>query len=92
MADRSRRGITSLIAGELGLEKFRSLLVDAMYWLLILLTSFVWQVRIFSQRFLNWRLVRGIGELKILTRVSYAMLIVVPILAGTWPAGLRCDQ
>lgn len=37
-------------------------------------------------RLLSWRLVRSLGELQILTRVSYAMLIIVPILAGTWPA------
>lgn len=35
---------------------------------------------------LNWRMVRGLGELQILTRASYAMLLIVPILAGTWPA------
>lgn len=35
---------------------------------------------------LNWRLVRSLGELQILTRASYAMLIIVPLLAGTWPA------
>jgi hypothetical protein len=35
---------------------------------------------------LNWTLVRSVGELQILTRASYAMLIVVPMLAGTWPA------
>src|SRR5436190_1673304 len=36
-------------------------------------------------RSLNWRLVRAIGELQILTRISYAALIVVPLLASFWP-------
>jgi hypothetical protein len=35
--------------------------------------------------FFNWGLVRNFGELQILTRASYAMLIIVPMLAGTWP-------
>lgn len=35
---------------------------------------------------LNWRLVRGLGELQILTRASFALLVIVPVLAGTWPA------
>jgi hypothetical protein len=35
---------------------------------------------------LNWRLIRGFGQLQILTRASYAMLIIVPVLAATWPA------
>ncbi len=35
---------------------------------------------------LNWRLVRGVGQLQILTRALYALLIVVPLLAGLWPA------
>lgn len=35
---------------------------------------------------LNWRLIRALGELQILTRASYVMLIVVPILAASWPA------
>lgn len=37
------------------------------------------------RRFANWRLVRLIAELQILTRVSYVMLIVVPMLAALWP-------
>src|SRR5262249_45317998 len=38
------------------------------------------------RRYRNWRLVRSLGELQILTRASYVMLIVVPLLAGMWPA------
>lgn len=38
------------------------------------------------KRVLNWRLVRGVAELQILTKATYFMLIFVPILAGTWPA------
>lgn len=38
------------------------------------------------KRVLNWRLVRGVAELQILTKSTYFMLIFVPILAGTWPA------
>ncbi len=34
----------------------------------------------------DWRLVRGLAELQILTKASYVTLILVPILAGTWPA------
>src|SRR2546429_152324 len=37
-------------------------------------------------RYVNWRLVRGLGELQILTRASYFVLILVPILAAIWPA------
>jgi len=40
---------------------------------------------IFFRR-LDWRFVRSFGELQILTRASYAMLVVVPILAGVWTA------
>jgi hypothetical protein len=36
-------------------------------------------------RIFNWRTARSVGELQILTRASYIMLIVVPMLAGTWP-------
>ena len=32
----------------------------------------------------DWQFVRSLGELQILTRASYAMLVVVPILAGIW--------
>jgi hypothetical protein len=35
---------------------------------------------------LNWRIVRGVGQLQILTRASYALLVLVPICASTWPA------
>jgi hypothetical protein len=34
----------------------------------------------------SWRLVRAYGALTILTRASYAMLVIVPLLAGAWPA------
>lgn len=33
---------------------------------------------------LDWRFVRSLGELHILTRASYVMLGIVPILAGVW--------
>lgn len=33
-----------------------------------------------------WTTIRTFGELQILTRASYIMLIVVPLLAGVWPA------
>ena len=36
--------------------------------------------------FLSWVFVRGLGELQVLTKVSYTLLVVVPLLAGTWPA------
>jgi hypothetical protein len=32
----------------------------------------------------EWRFARALGELQILTRASYAMLAVVPLLAGVW--------
>ena len=38
-----------------------------------------------SQGF-SWSLVRVLGDLEVLTRASYVMLVVVPLLAGTWPA------
>ena len=33
---------------------------------------------------LSWRSVRNLGELQILTRVSYVMLVLVPLLSGLW--------
>jgi hypothetical protein len=33
----------------------------------------------------DWGVIRIFGELQILTRASYVMLIVVPLLAGVWP-------
>ena len=45
-----------------------------------------WRLRDIYTRYLNWRLVRSIAELQVFIRVSYAMLVVVPTLAGTWPA------
>jgi hypothetical protein len=38
---------------------------------------------------LNWRFVRGIGELQILTRASYLLIVIVPVLATFWPQVLR---
>jgi hypothetical protein len=38
------------------------------------------------QNSLNWRLVRGLGELQILTRASYLLLVLVPLMASLWPA------
>lgn len=35
---------------------------------------------------LNWRLVRSLGELQVLTRTSFIALLLVPLLAGLWPA------
>lgn len=34
----------------------------------------------------HWGIVRSVGELAILNRVSLSALVVVPILAGLWPA------
>jgi hypothetical protein len=34
---------------------------------------------------LSWRLVRAYGALTVLTRASYVMLVLVPLLAGVWP-------
>ncbi len=34
---------------------------------------------------LNWNFVRGFGELTILSRASFSMLFIVPILAALWP-------
>lgn len=34
---------------------------------------------------IDWGLVRNFGELQILSRASYFMLILVPLLAGLWP-------
>ena len=33
----------------------------------------------------GWSTIRSLGELQVLTRASYIMLIVVPLLAGLWP-------
>lgn len=38
---------------------------------------------------LNWRFVRGIGELQILTRASYLLIVTVPVLAACWPQVAR---
>lgn len=34
---------------------------------------------------ITWASVRSFGELQILTRASYVMLLVVPLMAGLWP-------
>jgi hypothetical protein len=36
----------------------------------------------------NWRQVRSLGELQVLTRASYLLLVVVPLLAALW-SGVR---
>lgn len=36
----------------------------------------------------DWGMVRALAELQVLTRVSYLMLVLVPILASVWP-GVR---
>jgi hypothetical protein len=43
------------------------------------------KVLFWLQNNLNWRLVRGIAELRILTKASYLMLLIVPLLAAMWP-------
>ena len=34
----------------------------------------------------DWTRVRSLGQLQVLTKVSYVALVVVPLLAGAWPA------
>ena len=41
-----------------------------------------------STAMFNWRVVRGLAMLRILTRASYLLLIFVPVLAGLW-SGVR---
>src|ERR1700730_652602 len=43
-------------------------------------------MRLMLAQVFSWRLVRTLGELQVLTKASYAMLIIVPLLAGLWPA------
>ncbi|MEE8153663.1 MAG: pentapeptide repeat-containing protein [Phycisphaerales bacterium] len=43
-------------------------------------------IKRWMRRRFGWTVVRGLGELGILTRVSLIALIAVPILAGLWPA------
>ena len=43
------------------------------------------ELQIDFKSLLNWRIVRIIAELRILTKASYFMLIFVPILGGLWP-------
>ncbi len=35
--------------------------------------------------FLLWTKIRGLGELQVLTKVSYLLLIMIPLLAALWP-------
>ena len=39
-----------------------------------------------ERRQFTWGFVRNFGELQLLTRASYIMLILVPLLAGLWPS------
>jgi len=39
--------------------------------------------------FISWRKIRGLGELQILTKASYIMIIVVPVLVAFWPGVQR---
>jgi hypothetical protein len=36
-------------------------------------------------RAFNWQLVQWLGEIQLLTKVSYAMIVLVPLLASIWP-------
>lgn len=47
-----------------------------------------WSLKLSKTRRVDWQVVRGVGELQVLTRVSYLMLVLVPILAALWP-GVR---
>ena len=38
------------------------------------------------KRINSWRWIRGIGNLTVLTRASYIALLIVPLIAGMWPA------
>lgn len=37
-------------------------------------------------RAVSWPVARGLGNLTLLTRASYLLLVLVPILAGVWPS------
>ncbi|HWM94340.1 MAG TPA: hypothetical protein VN493_26525 [Thermoanaerobaculia bacterium] len=41
-----------------------------------------------SIKFVTWQAVRSLGELQVLTRASYFVLVIVPMLAALWP-GVR---
>jgi hypothetical protein len=60
--------------------------VAAMFSSLLELQFELIQSLLAMRRYANWRFVRSLAELQILTRASYAMLIIVPLLAGGWPA------
>ncbi len=55
-----------------------------------------WVRRLSLADWVNWQTVRALGSLQVLTKVSYLMLALVPLLAGLWlavrswiePAGL----
>jgi hypothetical protein len=38
-----------------------------------------------TQDLVNWQVIRTIGELQVLTKMSYATLVIVPTLATLWP-------
>lgn len=38
-----------------------------------------------ANKFLRWTSIRALGELQILTRASYILLITVPLIAALWP-------
>ncbi len=44
-----------------------------------------WRVWARVRLAVNWRMVRAAGNLQILTRASYLMLVLVPALAAVWP-------
>jgi uncharacterized protein YjbI with pentapeptide repeats len=83
--------LSSLIPGDVlkhALEAFRRGRVNA-------LTQFVLILRLYegmfragarkSLRAISWPLARHFGNLTLLTRASYLMLVLVPILASLWP-------
>ncbi|HLO42387.1 MAG TPA: hypothetical protein VK176_15300 [Phycisphaerales bacterium] len=45
-----------------------------------------WRLWRWRDAYLHWKNVRGLGELAILARASMLMLVLVPVLAGLWPA------
>ncbi|MCZ6835475.1 MAG: pentapeptide repeat-containing protein [Planctomycetota bacterium] len=55
-------------------------------WIRLLHPRRLWKGLKNLNRIYDWAKVRSISELQILTRVSYLALIIVPLLAGTWPA------
>src|SRR3954454_17041417 len=45
----------------------------------------VTKIKVLYRLICSWRTVRAFGSVRILTRASYAMLVVVPVLAALWP-------